>query len=208
MDPAVRLDRGLEALGLRLAETQRRLLLDYVELLGRWNRVYNLTAVRDPAAMVARHVLDSLTVLPHLRGDTLLDVGSGAGLPGLVVAVARPALAVTLLDANGKKTRFCRQAAAALGLPRVTVVQARVEDFRPAAPFDTVVSRAFAEPAAFVAACAGLAAPGGVLVAMAGRAAGTPQPAGAAIHPVQVPGVTGERHLVVVEASAAAPAAG
>lgn len=196
MDPAARLDHGLAGLGLRLDAGQRQRLLDYVALLARWNRAYNLTAVREPGEMVARHLLDALTVLPHVHGETLLDVGSGAGLPGLVVAVARPHLAVTLLDANGKKVRFCRQAAAELALANVTVVQARVEDFRPPAPFDTVVSRAFRDVSELVTCCRRLVAPGGRLVAMAGRrAADWP----GQVYPVHLPDVPGERHLVVVE---------
>ncbi len=196
MDAPARLDWGLERLGLSLSGAVREELLAYVALLARWNRAFNLTAVRELEAMVSRHILDSLTLVPYVYGDTLLDVGTGAGLPGMVVAVARPGLAVTLLDASAKKTRFCRQAAAELGLRNVTVVQRRVEDFRPPAGFDTVASRAFRDQQRFLAACLGLVARGGRLVAMAGRRADGWQ---GTVHAVAVPGVVGARHIVVVE---------
>ncbi|MDZ7752244.1 MAG: 16S rRNA (guanine(527)-N(7))-methyltransferase RsmG [Gammaproteobacteria bacterium] len=200
MDAAARLDWGLERLGLPLSGAARDLLLDYVALLARWNRAFNLTAVREPEAMVSRHILDSLTLVPHVHGASLLDVGTGAGLPGMVVAAACPGLAVTLLDANGKKTRFCRQAVAQLGLANVTVVHLRVEGFRPPAGFDTVVSRAFRDQERFLAACERLAAPGGRLVAMAGRRVDGWR---GAVHAVAVPGVSEARHIVVVERRAA-----
>lgn len=202
MDAPARLDWGLERLGLPLPPARRHLLVDYLTLLGRWNRAFNLTAVREPEAMVSRHILDSLTLVPYVYGDTLLDVGTGAGLPGMVVAAALPGLAVTLLDANAKKTRFCRQAAAELGLGNVRVIHRRVEDFRPSGGFDTVTSRAFRDQERFLAACMGLVAPDGRLVAMAGRRV---EEWPGKVHAVAVPGLPAARHIVVVEAGAAAP---
>src|SRR5215472_15037920 len=134
---------GLETLGVSLPADGAARLLEYVELLQRWNQAYNLTAVRDPAEMVVKHILDSLAVLPHVQRGPVQDVGAGAGLPGIPLAIARPDLGFTLLDSNGKKTRFIVQAKAGLGLHNVEVVQARAEDYRPPGPFATVLSRAF-----------------------------------------------------------------
>jgi len=123
------LARGVEALGLSLSDDQQRQLLAYVDLLVKWNQAYNLTAIRDPAEMVTRHLLDSLAVLPYLADTDTLDVGTGAGIPGIILAVSRPQQAFTLLDSNGKKTRFVRQARRELGLDNVEVVHARVEQY-------------------------------------------------------------------------------
>lgn len=144
-------------------------LIDYLALLHRWNRAYNLSAVRDPAEMVTRHLLDSLAILPWLRGPRLLDVGSGAGLPGIPLALARPDLRVVLLDANGKKTRFLQQAVAELRLANVQVIRQRIEDMADADGFSCIVSRAFARVDVFVAGAARLLAPGGCLLAMKAR---------------------------------------
>ena len=133
---------GVEVLGLALDSRQLRQLAQLVGLLAKWNRVYNLTAVRDPHDMVTRHILDSLAVLPWLRGDSLLDVGTGAGLPGLPLAIARPDLPITLLDASDKKLRFVRQAAAELKLENTVVVHERMQTYQPAQPFAMVISRA------------------------------------------------------------------
>jgi len=135
--------QGCESLGLSLTDEQQVKLQRYVELLVKWNKVYNLTSVRDPSEMVNRHVLDSLTLLPYLKGDSLLDVGTGAGLPGIPIAIAFPEIAVTLLDTNSKKTRFLQQAKAELGLDNVTVVHARVEEAT-LPKFAMVTARAFA----------------------------------------------------------------
>lgn len=135
--------QGCESLGLSLTDEQQVKLQRYVELLVKWNKVYNLTSVRDPSEMVNRHVLDSLTLLPYLEGDSLLDVGTGAGLPGIPIAIAFPEIAVTLLDTNSKKTRFLQQAKAELGLNNVTVVHARVEEAT-LPKFAMVTARAFA----------------------------------------------------------------
>src|SRR5690242_5261275 len=132
---------GLKALGVRLPEGSEARLLAFVELLLQWNKAYNLTAVRDPEEVLTKHLLDSLAVLPFVAGSPVLDVGTGAGLPGIPLALALPDTRFVLLDSNGKKTRFITHAAAVLPLPNVTAVQARIEDYRPEAPFATVLSR-------------------------------------------------------------------
>ncbi len=139
-----RLGGGLQQLGITLPATAQERLITYLRLLERWNRAYNLTAVRDIRQMVSRHLLDSLAVLPLLRSGRLIDVGSGAGLPGIPLAMARPEMRCVLLDSNAKKTRFLIQAAAELELSNVEVVHSRVEEYRPAELFDTVTTRAFA----------------------------------------------------------------
>ena len=199
---------GLEALGLSAPGALVTKLLDYVALIAKWNRVYNLTAVRDPGEMIGLHVLDSLAVLPHLPGRTLLDVGSGAGLPGIPLAIARPDLEVTLLDSNQKKTSFQQQAAIELGLTNVRTVNARAESWETQQRFDVVISRAFSEIADFVSAAGRLAADGGVLLAMKGvyphdELARMPMAYRTrAVVPLTVPGVAAERHLVLIERAA------
>jgi 16S rRNA (guanine527-N7)-methyltransferase len=183
---------------------QQAQLLDYVALLAKWNQVYNLTAGRDPLEMVGRHLLDSLSVLPYLEGRRVLDVGTGAGLPGIPLAVLCPEREFVLLDSNGKKTRFVQQAVAELGLRNVTVVHSRAEDFRADPGFDVVVSRAFAAIADMLTAAGGLCAPGGVILAMKGAhpaaelAALPPGYTLAGVHRLSVPDVHEERHLVCV----------
>ena len=144
MDEQLRqqLCQGCDALELDLTEQQIRQLLTYVQLLNKWNKVYNLTSVRNPQQMINRHILDSLAVLPYLSGASLLDVGTGAGLPGIPVAIAKPNMAVTLLDSNSKKTRFLQQVKSELVLTNITVVHARVERVE-LAKFATVTARAF-----------------------------------------------------------------
>ncbi|MCT8469098.1 16S rRNA (guanine(527)-N(7))-methyltransferase RsmG [Chromohalobacter canadensis] len=163
-----RLDTGLAALGVEVDATARERLLALLALLHKWNRAYNLTAVRDPEQMVTRHLLDSASIAAAVRGPTLLDVGAGAGLPGLVLAILDPRLAVTMLDGNGKKVRFQRQAVLELGLDNVTPVQARVETFEHDG-FDQIVSRAFADLATFLTLTGPLLAEGGEWLAMKGR---------------------------------------
>jgi 16S rRNA (guanine527-N7)-methyltransferase len=167
--PAVRLEAGLAALGVAATEEQRRQLLGYVHLLVRWNRAYNLTAVREPLDMIPRHVLDSLAVLPWVQRGPVLDVGTGAGLPGLPLAILRPDLAFTLLDSNGKKIRFVRQAVLELKLTSVTPVQARIQTYRPRVNFATITARAVASLVELCRDCEPLLAPGGVLLALKGR---------------------------------------
>ncbi|MCE8018655.1 16S rRNA (guanine(527)-N(7))-methyltransferase RsmG [Halomonas sp. MCCC 1A11036] len=201
-----RLDQGLAALGLDIDGTQRERLLRLVGLLHKWNRAYNLTAIRSPEEMVARHVLDSATVLPFVVEGVLLDVGAGPGLPGLVLAILEPGLSVTLLDSNGKKVRFQRQAVLELGLVNATPVQARVEAFAaPDGGYAQVISRAFASLADFTRLTDHLVAPGGRWLAMKGPAADEELAgldAGLALrerHMLAVPFTVGERQLLIVE---------
>lgn len=195
-----RLDRGLAALGLTLDERARARLVDYVELLARWNRAYNLSAVRDPEAMVTRHVVDSLAALPWVGDGTLLDIGTGPGLPGIPLAIVRDGLAVTLLDSNGKKTRFLNQAVMALGLERCRVVQTRAVDAD--GEYDMVTSRAFAALDEFWRVAAPRLAPEGRALALKGRYPGDELSAltGMGVSwrsfPLEVPDLDAERHLV------------
>jgi 16S rRNA (guanine527-N7)-methyltransferase len=210
------LSAGLKALKLDCSLDVQARLLDYVRLLDKWNRVYNLTAVRDPAQMVARHLLDSLTVLPFLdkelgaelngAGGRILDVGTGAGLPGIPLALLSaqpyPERQFVLLDSNSKKTRFMQQAVAELALENVQVVHARTESFRAEAGFDVVVSRAFASVADMLAGAGQHCKPGGVMLAMKGaNPSAELADLDAAfvlekVHQLQVPGLDEERHLV------------
>lgn len=200
---------GLRAMHLELPEPTCVQLLDYVALLAKWNRAYNLTAVRDPRQMVTRHILDSLAVLPHLHGQSILDVGTGAGLPGIPLALASPERRFVLLDSNGKKTRFVTQAVAELRLKNVQVVRERVESYRPAQTFDTIIARAFSSVGALSEAAGPLCAPGGRLLAMKGiyPVAELEQlPAGYVVREavrLEVPGLDAERHLVIMERSEA-----
>lgn len=204
VEPFAALSGGLARLGIDADDAQRRQLIDFVLLLAKWNRVFNLTAVKDPAQMVIRHLLDSLAVLPYIRGTRVLDVGSGAGLPGIPLAIVKPEWSYTLLDKQGKKTRFMLQAAADLGLGQVEVVQGAVETFTPDNPFDTVVARAFASLYHMVDSCGRLCAPDGRLLAMKGK----PSPRELSALPpgyrcleevqLQVPGLNAARSLVVV----------
>lgn len=197
---------GIAALGLQLdAATQQRLLA-YIALLDKWNKVYNLTAVRDPAEMLTQHLLDSLAVLPYVDGGTLLDVGTGPGLPGIPLALARPELAVTLLDSNQKKTTFVRQAIAELRLANATVVCTRIEAWQPEHRFDAVISRAFSELSEFVKLSARFCRPGGRLLAMKGvypEEEMSRLPAGVTVERVialAVPGLDKQRHLLEMKA--------
>ena len=191
---------GMAALDLPPCADQVDKLLNFLDLMTRWNRVYNLTAVRTPEQMVARHLLDSLALVPFVQGETVLDVGSGAGLPAIPVAIARPDVEVTALDSNGKKTRFITQAKSQLGLENVKVEHTRVEQFAPSHLYSTLTSRAFASLAEFDGLCRRLCRDDGEIVAMLGR---VPQQAEIdavgdrliEIRQVAVPGVDGERHI-------------
>lgn len=196
---AQRLASGIEQLGINVSDEQRRTMMAYVALLAKWNRAYNLTAVRDPAQMVTRHLLDSLTILPYLGAGSLLDVGTGAGIPGLIVAICRPDQAITLLDSNGKKTRFVKQAALELGLANVTVVQDRVEGY--VGSFDQICCRAFAALPDVLALCGHLLAPQGRLLAMKAHLADEEKlPHGWHQNPFElaVPGLNETRQLLVL----------
>lgn len=206
-DSAV-LEAGLAALGLDAALAPR--LLAYRDLLTRWNRTYNLTAVRDPAQMVARHLLDSLALAPQLaalaaRGGRLADLGTGPGLPGIPLAIALPRLQVALVESNGKKARFLREAVRVLGLGNAQVVEARIEALDTPARFDAITARALATIPRILELGGHLLAPGGRLLAMKGQ---RPDEELAALpgswrveslQPMYVPGADGERHLVIVE---------
>ena len=205
MNPVQQLARGLEQLGLDLPSDQQEKLLAYSALLYKWNRTFSLTALREQDKSVSHHLLDSLAILPFVTAASLLDVGSGGGMPGIPLAIARPELSVTLLDSNSKKTAFLQQAAIELALPNVSVHCGRVEQYHPANGFMAITSRAFAELADFVALSAGLLAPGGRWLAMKGVHPADEiarLPAGVAvetIHRLSVPGIDGERHLVVIK---------
>ena len=140
---AEELSRGAEALGVKLSEVQHSQLLAYLALLIKWNKAYNLTAVRNPDEMVSRHLLDSLSVVPFVQGDRWLDVGSGGGMPGIPLAIMFPEMKISLLDSNGKKTRFQTQVKLELKLDNVEVIHSRAESFHPELPFTGIVSRAF-----------------------------------------------------------------
>jgi len=197
------LAEGLAAMGLQLSPGQSELLLGYLGLLNKWNRAYNLTAVRDPAVMVRRQLLDSLSILPWVDRDPVLDVGTGAGLPGIPLAIARPDLAFSLLDTNGKKTRFLNQVVGELGLANVEVIRARVEQLERPAHYARISSRAFAALADMVSVTQRLLAPGGYWLAMKGaepdaERADLPPDVGAETVELQVPGESGRRHLVIL----------
>lgn len=207
MTPQARLQAGLQALNLPLSATVQEQLLQFVQLLIKWNRVYNLTSVRKPDDIIVRHILDSLVVVPYLEAQRVLDVGTGAGLPGIPLSLACPDTQFVLLDSNNKKVRFVRQAVAELGLDNVTVEQTRVEDYRPGQPFDAVVSRAYSSLAEMHAQVERLLAPGGRLLAMKGvyplAEMDALKEAGLAseIIPLRVPGLDAERNLVILKAS-------
>lgn len=193
------LARGIERLGLDISGSQQQQLLDYVALLAKWNRAYNLTSVRDPLQMIGRHLLDSLAILPHVAASELLDVGTGAGIPGVILAICRPEQAFTLLDSNGKKTRFVKQATLELGLVNVEVVQSRVEQYRNS--FPQVCCRAFAALPQLLAVCAPLLAADGRLLAMKANLADEEQLAPGwqqQTHPLTVPGLQETRQLLVL----------
>jgi 16S rRNA (guanine527-N7)-methyltransferase len=200
-----RLEKGVAELGLSLGREGRSKLLQYLALLEKWNQVYNLTAIRGQENMVSGHLLDCLAVIPYLTGTRLLDIGSGAGFPGIPVAVARPDIQVVLLDSNHKKAAFLRQAVAELQLKNATVVCERVEAWRAAEKFDCIISRAFSEIAEFIALTKHLLAPGGVLAAMKGVYPFEeierlpPDFRLRQVHAFAVPGLEAERHLVLIE---------
>ena len=204
MNLAQPLASGLAALDLDLDTAQQQKLLNYVALIAKWNKVYNLTAVRDPEAMVTQHLLDSLTVLPHLAGPRLIDVGCGAGLPGIPLAIARPEWKVGLLDSNHKKATFLRQACLELGLTNAEVVCERVERYRLEAGFDTVISRAFSDLGEFARLTAHLLTKDGKLYAMKGvyphdEIGRLPQHFKVQeVIPLTVPGMDANRHLVIM----------
>jgi len=196
--------KGLAQLDLLLADTAQQQLLDYLALLQKWNKVYNLISRKESDNLVVRHLLDSLSVLPYINGSRVVDVGSGAGLPGMPLAIANPQCHFTLLDCNSKKASFRSQAVIELGLKNVTVVDARAEKFRSEQGFDSVISRAFATIADMLAVAGHLAAPSGQFLAMKGvypeqELAELPEGYQLeAVQPLDVPFLGAERHLAVV----------
>ncbi len=205
MSQATELSRGITQLGLDITPEAQQRLLAYLALLQKWNKVYNLTAIRDPQQMVSHHLLDSLAVLPHLWSGRWLDVGCGAGLPGLVLAAVRPEWSFAMLDSNSKKTSFVQQAAIEMGLQNVSVHCARVEDFAPPQPFDGIISRAFAEAVDFVTLTRHLLANDGRWAAMKGAPAQELMrlPSDVAVLaniPLRVPNLDAARSLVILKA--------
>jgi len=200
LEPA--LIAGCHDLGVQLTRDQARRQIVLLDELVQWNERFNLTSITAPGDMLRKHLLDSLAVLPYLGGARIADVGTGAGFPGLPLAICAPERQFTLIESIAKKCRFVEHAAAALGLANVTVVNARAEAWRPAAPFDTVVARALASVADFVRHAGHLCAPAGRLLAMKGRSPDAELaalPRGwrvVAVHRLRVPGLDADRHLV------------
>ncbi|RLM22475.1 16S rRNA (guanine(527)-N(7))-methyltransferase [Brenneria alni] len=200
------LDNLLKTAGIVISDGQKNLLIQYVEMLNKWNKAYNLTSVRQPEQMLIRHVMDSIVVESHLQGQRFIDVGTGPGLPGIPLAIVRPASHFTLLDSLGKRVRFLRQVQHELQLENVTPVQSRVEDFDAEPPFDGVISRAFASLQDMVTWCHHLPArPDGRFYALKG---GVPEeefvalPQGVGLEQVirlSVPKLEAERHLIVLK---------
>ena len=204
------LNNGLNSAGWLLSAEQQQRLLQYITLLDKWNKTYNLTAVREPVRMIGLHILDSLALLPHVGlARTMLDVGTGGGLPGLPLAIARPDMQITMLDSQQKKTVFIRQAICELDLKNAEVECARVKQFSPLEKFDIVVSRAFAELSDFVKDAAHLVAEDGLMFAMKGVYPNDEMARLAenstmcfqvsAVIKLYVPQVEGERHLIVLK---------
>ncbi|QGU34045.1 16S rRNA (guanine(527)-N(7))-methyltransferase RsmG [Thermochromatium tepidum ATCC 43061] len=196
-----RLSQGCAALGLRPTPEQQARLIAFLRLLARWNQAYNLTAVRDPLAMVAKHLLDSLAIAPFLFGETVLDVGTGAGLPGLPLAILAPERRFWLLDSNNKKIRFVRQAVLELGLTNVEPVQSRIEAYRPGRKFSTIVSRAVAAESVVPVLNAGLCDRPGRLLLMKGRADEAAEDRrwvaiNPCVHRLTIPFLDAPRHLI------------
>ncbi|MGH8591351.1 MAG: 16S rRNA (guanine(527)-N(7))-methyltransferase RsmG [Gammaproteobacteria bacterium] len=209
-----RLAAGLSTLGMALPEARFAALIAFLALLAKWNRAFNLTAVRDPVEMVPRHLLDSLAVWPYVRGPRILDLGSGAGLPGMVLALVDPEREWVLLDSNAKKTRFLTQVVIELRPGNVEVVQARAEAYAPARPFTTVIARALAPLSTVLRLARPLCAAEGRILAMKGvypeaelaelapnrpHMPNRPHIKGARVHRLQIPGLAGQRHLVQID---------
>lgn len=202
---ALVLKNGVAALDLGLSEAQQEKLLDYLVLLNKWNKVYNLTAVRDPMEMMTLHVLDSLAAVPAFKdARNVLDVGAGGGLPGMVLAITRPDMKVSMIDIVHKKTAFLNQVKAELELGNVTVYTKKVQDLQVKTPFDVITSRAFADLSDFVNWSGHLLAEGGQFIALKGTAPAEererlPDPWKVnELQPLNVPGLDAQRHLVFI----------
>jgi len=201
-----KLDALLAQAEMTLPDGQKQQLLQYVRLLDKWNKAYNLTSVRDPEQMLIRHIMDSLVVNAHLQGQRFIDVGTGAGLPGIPLAIIRPASHFTLLDSLGKRIRFLRQVQQELQLTNIETVQSRVEDHIPPVPYDGIISRAFASVNDMLSWCEHLAAPGkGRFYALKGTVPESELamlPEGFVMESVirlTIPALAEERHLVVLK---------
>lgn len=198
------LREGLSAMQLSLSEARQQQLLAFLALLNKWNKAYNLTAVRNEGEMVSRQLLDSLSIMPWVTTEHLLDVGAGGGFPGIPLAIVLPETRFTLLDSNGKKTRFLNQCVLELGLNNVDVIHGRAEDCKPEQPFSQISSRAFTALDNLVGWCGDLLANEGSFLAMKGQYPDdeiAALPAGwqvSSSHSLEVPGAGGERHLLVV----------
>ena len=205
MNLAHELAAGITVLGVEVSARAQQRMLDYLTLIEKWNKAYNLTAVREPSKMLTHHLLDSLSVLPHVRGARVLDVGTGAGLPGIPLALAQPDWQITLLDASHKKATFLRQAAIELQLDNVDVVCERVEAWMPDAKFNTVISRAFSDLAEFLALTGRLCESDGIVIAMKGvypheELAQVPETFLLQdVVVLQVPGLGAERHAALLQ---------
>jgi 16S rRNA (guanine527-N7)-methyltransferase len=198
------LQDALITLCLEIDADKQACLLDYLDLLKKWNKTYNLTAIHEPERMLTHHLLDSLVILPHVTADRLLDVGAGAGLPGIPLAIARPDLSVILIDASHKKAAFMQQAAIDLKLANVIALHGRVEDLDPATKYSQIVSRAFSDLNDFVRLTAPLLAEGGEWLAMKGLYPNEEiaQLKGARVKrdiELHVPGLDADRRLIVLE---------
>jgi len=207
VDPAELLEDGIYELELEERLGGDELLMEYVTELMNWNRVYNLTSVRKPTDIVTRHILDSLTILPYLHGERILDIGTGAGLPGIPLAIACPEREFVLLDSSSKKLRFVQQTLGILNLDNVTLEDSRVEEFQPEALFDTVICRAFSDLPDFYRYAARLCNAGGRMLAMKGVYPMTEveclddKSVIDDVVSLKVPGLDAERHLVIMHAA-------
>jgi len=206
VDPGELLEDGLQELGLEELLDGDNLLMEYVTELMNWNRIYNLTSVRKPTDIITRHILDSLSILPHLHGERILDIGTGAGLPGIPLAIACPARNFVLLDSSSKKLRFVQQTLGILQLENVTLENSRVEEYRPESLFDTIICRAFSDLPDFYRYAARLCSPGGRMLAMKGVYPMTEiecledKTVLDEVITLKVPGLDAERHLAIMHA--------
>ena len=199
---SIHIESAAQALDIRVSQDQIDQFIQLISFLVKWNKAYNLTAIRDPEEMLVRHIFDSLAIFPYITGKLVLDVGTGPGFPGLPLAIVYPDHEFVLLDSNGKKTRFIKQAIVELGLENVTVVQERIERYQPGQLVDIVVSRAFADLEDMVNCCHHCLAPNGTLLAMKGR---YPEDelarvkAKTSVHTLEVPDLDEARHLVCIK---------